>query len=129
MKENQKLEEPNRLSNESLEKALGTSLTLLFLLATADLLMYHFAGTAALTVIAHILSLLLYLKHQLRLDLVKILEMVALVIDGVLVVKEQYALACPISTLIVIIYIGLNRERQLLRMKDDLQKVFAAKQK
>ena len=61
--------------------------------------------------------------------LVKILEMVALVIDGVLIVKEGYALACPISTLIVIIYIGLNRERHLLRMKEDLQKVFAAKQK
>jgi len=29
----------------------------------------------------------------------------------------------------VIIYIGLNRERHLLRMKEDLQKVFAAKQK
>ena len=51
MKENQELEEPNGLSNESLEKALGASLTLLFVLATADLLMYHFAGTAALTVI------------------------------------------------------------------------------
>ena len=123
------MEEPNGLSNESLEKALGASLTLLFVLATADLLMYHFAGTAALTVIAHILSLLLYLKYQLRLDLVKILEMVALVIDGVLIVKEGYALACPISTLIVIIYIALNRERHLLRMKEDLQKVFAAKQK
>ena len=47
----------------------------------------------------------------------------------VLIVKEGYALACPISTLIVIIYIGLNRERHLLRMKEDLQKVFAAKQK
>ena len=129
MKENQELEEPNGLSNESLEKALGASITLLFVLATADLLIYHFAGTAALTVIAHILSLLLYLKHQLRLDLVKILEMVALVIDCVLIVKEGYALACPISTLIVIIYIGLNRERHLLRMKEDLQKVFAAKQK
>ena len=129
MKENQELEEPKGLNNESLEKALGASLTLLFVLATADLLMYHFAGTAALTVIAHILSLLLYLKHQLRLDLVKILEMVALVIDGVLIVKEGYALACPISTLIVIIYIALNRERHLLRMKEDLQKVFAAKQK
>ncbi|MEC8342599.1 MAG: hypothetical protein VXZ71_07010 [SAR324 cluster bacterium] len=129
MKENQELEEPYGLSNESLEKALGASLTLLFVFATADLLMYHFAGTAALTVIAHILSLLLYLKHQLRLDLVKILEMVALVIDGVLIVKEGYALTCPISTLIVIIYIGLNRERHLLRMKEDLQKVFAAKQK
>ena len=129
MKENQELEEPNGLSNESLEKALGASLTLLFVLATADLLMYHFAGTAALTVIAHILSLLLYLKHQLRLDLVKILEMVALVIDGVLIVKEGYELDCPISNMIVIIYIGKNRERQLLRMKEDLQKVFAAKQK
>ena len=94
-----------------------------------SLLMYHFAGTAALTLIAHILSLLLYLKHQLRLDLVKILEMVALVIDGVLIVKEGCAVACPISTLIVIIYIGLNRERHLLRMKEDLQKVFATKQK
>ena len=129
MKENLEVEEPNGLSNESLEKALGASLTLLFVLATADLLMYHFAGTAALTVIAHILSLLLYLKYQLRLDLVKILEMVALVIDGVVIMKEGYALACPISTLIVIIYIGFNRERHLLRMKDDLQKVFTAKQK
>ena len=129
MKEKQELQEPKGLSSESLEIALGASLTLLFILASADLLMYHFVGTAALTVVAHSLSLALYLKHQLRLDLVKLLEMVALVIDGVLIVQEGYALACPLATLLVIIYIGLNRDRHLLRMKKDLQKVFASKQK
>ena len=129
MKEKEELQEPKGLSTESLEKALGASLTLLFILASADLLMYHFVGTAALTVVAHSLSLALCLKHQLRLDLVKLLEMVALVIDGVLIVKEGYALACPLSTLLVIIYIGLNRDCHLLRMKKDLQKVFASKQK
>jgi hypothetical protein len=58
-----------------------------------------------------------------------LLELVALIIDGVLLFKEGYALACPLATLVVIIYIGLNRDRHLLRMKKDLQKVFASKQK
>ena len=129
MKEKEELQEPKGLSTESLEKALGASLTLLFILASADLLMYHYVGTAALTVVAHSLSLALYLKHQLRMDLVKLLEMLAMVIDGVLIVKEGYALACPLATLVVIIYIGLNRDRHLLRMKKDLQKVFGSKQK
>ena len=53
MKEKEELQEPKGLSTESLEKALGASLTLLFILASADLLMYHFVGTAALTVVAH----------------------------------------------------------------------------
>ena len=117
------------LSLESLEKALGASLTLLFILASADLLIYHFTGTAVLTVVAHSLSLALYFRHQLRLDLVKLIEMTALLIDGVLIVKKGFALACPLATLAVIIYIGLNRERHLLTMKKDLQKVFASKQK
>ena len=129
MKEKEELQEPKVLRTESLEKALGASLTLLFILASVDLLMYHLVGTAVFTVVAHSLSLALYLKHQLRLDLVKLLEMVALVIDGVLIVKEGYALACPLATLVVIIYIGLNRDLHLLRMKKDLQKVFASKQK
>ena len=129
MKEKRDAPEHQWLSPESMEKALGASLTLLFILASADLLIYHFTGTAALTVVTHSLSLALYLKHQLRLDLVKLIEMTALVIDGVLIVKEGFALACPLATLAVIIYIGLNRERHLLRMKKDLQKVFASKQK
>ena len=129
MNEKEEFQEPKGLSGEYLEKALGVSLTLLFIFALADLLMYQFLGTAALTVVTHSLSLVLYLKHQLRLDFVKMLEMVALVIDGVLIFKEGYALACPLATLVVIIYIGLNRDRHILRMKRDLQKVFASMQK
>lgn len=116
-------------STESLKKALGASLTLMFILAVADLALYHWYGTGALTVIAHAMSLVLYLRHQLRLDLVKLLETVALVTDALLIFKHGYAIACPLATLVVIIYIGLNRDRHLLRMKQDLEKVFATKQK
>ena len=123
------MEEPEGISAESLEKALGASLTLMFVLAVADLVMYHWYGTAVLTVIAHALSLALYLRHQLRLDMVKLVETVALAIDAVLIFREGFAIACPLTTLIVIVYIGLNRDRHLLRMKQDLEKVFTAKEK
>ena len=123
------MQDQKRLSAESLEKALGASLTLMFVLSVADLALYLWYGTAALTVIAHSLSLALYLRHKLRLDLVKILETVALVTDALLIFNEGFAIACPLATLLVIIYIGLNRDRHLLRMKQDLENVFTAKQK
>lgn len=101
----------------------------MFLLAVADLALYQWQGTAALTVIAHALSLALYLRHQLTLDLVKLIELVALVTDGFLLITRGFALACPLATLVVIIYIGFNRDRHLLRMKHDLEKVFASRNK
>ena len=101
----------------------------MFVLAIVDLAMYHWYGSAVLTVIAHALSLALYLRHQLRLDLVKLVETAALAIDAVLIFREGFAIACPLATLIVIVYIGLNRDRHLLRMKQDLEKVFTAKEK
>ena len=48
---------------------------------------------------------------------------------AVLIFREGFAIACPLTTLIVIVYIGLNKDRHLLHMKQDLEKVFINKQK
>ena len=123
------MEDPEGISAESLEKALGVSLTLMFILAVTDLAIYHWYGSAVLTLIAYAISLTFYLRHKLWLDLVKLVEIVALSTDVVLIFLEGFAIACPLATLVVIIYIGLNRDRHLLRMKQDLEKVFKPKQK
>ena len=73
----------------------------MFVLAVTDLALYHWYGTAALTVIAHALSMALYLRHQLRLDLIKLLETVALMTDVVLIFKKGFAIACPLATLML----------------------------
>ena len=117
------------LSGESLEKALGASLTLMFVLAVSDLALYQWYGSAILTVLAHFLSLVIYFRHQLRPDFVKMIEAIALVIDAVLIFRKGFAVASPLATLCVIVYIGLNRESHLQRMKQDLEKVFSSHKK
>ena len=53
------------MTNESLERALAASLNLMLVLATLDLVLYIWVGTAVLTVIAHTMSLWLLLRHRL----------------------------------------------------------------
>ena len=115
------------MNSESLEKALTSSLTLMLGLAILDLLLYIWVGTAAVTVLAHAMSLWLVLRHRLIFDLVKLLEASALLIDLYIISKYGFAVFSPIATLFSIIHIGLNKEYHLRKLQKDLNKVFAAK--
>ena len=115
------------MNSESLEKALTASLTLMLGLATLDLLLYIWVGTAAVTVLAHAMSLWLVLRHRLIFDLVKLLEASALLVDLYLITKHGFAVFSPIATLLSIIHIGLNKEYHLAKLQKDLDKVFASK--
>ena len=79
------------MNSESLEKALTASLTLMLGLATFDLLLYIWVGTAAVTVLAQGMSLWLVLRHRLIFDLVKLLEASALLVDLYLITKYGFA--------------------------------------
>ncbi|MBC8257806.1 MAG: hypothetical protein H8E38_02220 [SAR324 cluster bacterium] len=115
------------MTKESIERALTASLTLMLGLATLDLVLYILAGTAALTVVAHAMSLWLVLRHRLVFDLVKLLETSALLLDLYLIYQFRYAVASPLATLFAIIHISLNREYHLTKLKSDLDKVLASK--
>jgi len=115
------------MNRESLEKALTSSLTLMLGLATLDLLLYIWFGTAAVTVLAHAMSLWLVLRHRLIFDLVKLLEASALLADLYLITKYGFAFFSPITTLFSIIHIALNKEYHLVKLQKDLDKVFASK--
>ena len=115
------------MNSESLEKALTASLTLMLGLATLDLLLYIWVGTAAVTVLAHAMSLWLVLRHRLIFDLVKMLEASALLVDLYLIAKYRFAVFSPIATLFSIIHIALNKEYHLGKLQKDLDKVFASK--
>ena len=115
------------MNRESLEKALTSSLTLMLGLAILDLLLYIWFGTAAVTVLAHVMSLWLVLRHRLIFDLVKLLEASALLVDLYLITKYGFAVFSPIATLFSIIHIGLNKEYHLGKLQKDLEKVFASK--
>ena len=117
------------MNRESLEKVLTASLTLMLVLATLDLLLYIWVGTAALTVVAHAMSLLLLLRDRLIFDLVKLLEASALLVDLYLITKYGFAGFSPIATLFSIIHIALNKEYHLGKLQKDLDKVFASKSK
>ena len=69
------------MNKETLERTLTASLSLMLGLATLDLLLYIWVGTAALTVVAHAMSLWLVLRHRLVFDLIKLLETSALLVD------------------------------------------------
>ena len=112
---------------ESLERALTASLTLMLSLASLDLLLYIWVGTAAVTVLAHVMSLWLVLRHRLIFDLVKLLEASALLVDLYLITKYGFAVFSPIDTLFSIIHIALNKEYHLGKLQKDLDKVFASK--
>ena len=115
------------MNRESLEKTLTASLTLMLGLATLDLLLYIWVGTAAVTVLAHTMSLWLVLRHRLIFDLVKLLEASALLVDLYLIIKYGFAVFSPIATLFAIIHIALNKEYHLVKLQKDLDKVFASK--
>ena len=115
------------MNRESLEKVLTASLTLMLVLATLDLLLYIWVGTAALTVVAHAMSLWLVLRHRLIFDLGKLLEASALLVDLYLITKYGFAVFSPIATLFSIIHIALKKEYHLGKLQKDLDKVFASK--
>ena len=101
------------MTKESIERALTASLTLMLGLATLDLALYVWVGTAVLTVVAHAMSLWLVLHHRLIFDLVKLLETGALFFDLYLINRYGYAVASPVATLFAIIHISLNKEYHL----------------
>jgi len=115
------------MNRESLEKALTASMTMMLGLATLDLLLYIWVETAAVTVLAHAMSLWLVLRHRLIFDLVKLLEASALLFDLYLITKYGFAFFSPIATLFSIIHISLNKEYHLGKLQKDLEKVFASK--
>ena len=115
------------MNRESLEKALTASLTLMLGLATIDLLLYFWVGTAVVTVLAHVMSLWLVMRHRLIFDLVKLLEASALLVDLYLITKYGFAVFSPIATLFSLIHIALNKEYHLGKLQKDLDKVFASK--
>ena len=115
------------MNSESLERALTASLTLMLGLATLDLLLYIWVGKAELTVLAHAMSLWMVLRHRLIFDLVKLLEVSALLVDFYLITKSGFAVFSPIATLFSIIHIALNKEYHLGKLQKDLDKVFASK--
>ena len=115
------------MNSESLERALTASLTLMLGLAILDLLLYIWVGTAAVTVLAHAMSLWLVLRHRLIFDLVKLLGASALLVDLYLITKYGFAFFSPIATLFSIIHIALNKEYHLGKLQKDLDKVFASK--
>ena len=117
------------MNRESLEKALTASLTLMLCLAAIDLLLYVWFGTAAVTVLAHSMSLWLMLRHRLIFDLVKLLEVSGLLVDLYLIIKYGFAVFSPMATLFSIIHIALNKEYHLGKLQKDLDKVFASKSK
>ena len=117
------------MNRESLEKALTASLTLMLGLATIDLLLYIWVGTAVVTVLAHVMSLWLVMRHRLIFDLVKLLEATALLVDLYLIIKYGFAVFSPIATLFSIIHIALNKEYHMGKLQKDLDKVFASKSK
>ena len=117
------------MTKESLERALAASLNLMLLLASLDLALYIWVGTAVLTVMAHAMSLWLLLRHRLVFDLVKLIETSALFFDLYLIKQYGYAVASPVATLFAIIHISLNRENHLSKLKSDLDKVLATKKK
>jgi len=115
------------MNSESLERALTASLTLMLGLATLDLLLYIWVGTAVLTVLAHAMSLWMVLRHRLIFDLVKLLETSALLVDLYLITQYGFAVFSPVATLFSIIHISLNKEYNLGKLQKDLDKVFASK--
>ena len=117
------------MTQESLESALTVSLTLMLGFATLDLALFILAGTAVVTVIFHTISFWISLRYRLVFDLVKLLETSALLIDLYLINTSGYALASPIATLFIIIHISHNKNTHLSKLKNDLEKVLASKQK
>jgi len=117
------------MTKEAIERALTASLTLMLGLAALDLALYIWFGTAVLTVVAHALSLWLLVRYRLIFDLVKLLETSALFFDIYLINMYGFAVASPLATLFAIIHVSLNKKYHLDKLKIDLDKVLASKNK
>ncbi len=117
------------MTKEAIERALTASLTLMLGLAALDLALYIWFGTAVLTVVAHALSLWLFVRYRLIFDLVKLLETSALFFDLFLINMYGFAVASPLATLFAIIHVSLNKKYHLDKLKIDLDKVLASKNK
>ena len=115
------------MTKEAIERALTASLTLMLGLAALDLALYIWFGTAVLTVVAHALSLWLFVRYRLIFDLVKLLETSALFFDIYLINMYGFAVASPLATLFAIIHVSLNKKYHLDKLKIDLDKVLASK--
>ena len=121
--------ENNLMTKEAIERALTASLTLKLGLAALDLALYIWFGTAVLSVVAHALSLWLFVRYRLIFDLVKLLETSALFFDIYLINMYGFAVASPLATLFAIIHVSLNKKYHLDKLKIDLDKVLASKNK
>lgn len=117
------------MTKEAIERALTASLTLMLGLAALDLALYIWFGTAVLTVVANALSLWLFVRYRLIFDLVKLLETSALFFDIYLINMYGFAVASPLATLFAIIHVSLNKKYHLDKLKIDLDKVLASKNK
>ena len=117
------------MNQETLERAYTSSLYFMWGMATIDLLLYTWAGTAAFTVLANLLTLWLFFRHSLRFDLVKLIESTSLFCDIYLLLNHGYAIASPIATLFVIIHVSMNKHYQLEKLKFDLEKVLESRKK
>ena len=117
------------MTKEAIDRALTASLTLMLGLAALDLALYIWFGTAVLTVVAHALSLWLLVRYRLIFDLVKLLETSALFFDIYLINMYGFAVASPLATLFAIIHVSLNKKYHLDKLKIDLDKVLASKNK
>ena len=115
------------MTKEAIERALTASLTLMLGLAALDLALYIWFGTAVLTVVANALSLWLFVRYRLIFDLVKLLETSALFFDIYLINMYGFAVASPLATLFAIIHVSLNKKYHLDKLKIDLDKVLASK--
>ena len=117
------------MTKESIERTLSISLHFMLSLATLDLVLFIWLGTSVVTVVAHAMSLWLFLRYRLDFDMVKFLETLALIIDLYLINLYSYSVASPVITLIAIIHISLNKDYNLRKLKNDLDKVLISKQK
>ena len=117
------------MTQESLESTLTASLTLMLGFAPLDIVLFILVGSAIVAVIFHIIQFWISLRYRLVFDLVKLLETSAILIDLYLINTSGYALASPIATLVIIIHISHNKNTHLSKLKNDLEKVLASKQK
>ena len=116
------------MTNDSLERMLILSLSMILGVTTLDLILFFSFGTAMLTVIAHAISLWVFIRYRLNFDFVKLIESSALLFDLYLINKYGYAVASPCASLLTIIIISYKKEHYLDKFKSDLEKIFVSKE-
>ena len=117
------------MTKESLERTLISSLSLLLGLSILDLVLYISMHTAVFTFMAHAMSIWIFLKYRLNFDLVKLIETFAVLSDLYIIIFYGYALVSPFASLISIIIISTQKEKYMNKLKIDLEKILASKNK